>query len=136
MIGDGLNDVLSLKEAAVGVSINAKSELNLMASDVIVLNEDLWRIVFLFNLMDLANRIVYINLCWAFAYNIIVARKQSYYFYDNIYIYIAISAGAFYSLGVTINPTISSAAMSISSIVVVLISNTMRLFNLDPSERL
>jgi cation transport ATPase len=53
-----------------------------------------------------------------------------------IYIYIAISAGAFYSLGVTINPTISSAAMSISSIVVVLISNTMRLFNLDPSERL
>ena len=75
MIGDGLNDVLSLKEAAVGVSINAKSELNLMASDVIVLNEDLWRIVFLFNLMDLANRIVYINLCWAFAYNIIVARK-------------------------------------------------------------
>lgn len=91
MIGDGLNDVLSLKEAAVGVSINAKSELNLMASDVIVLNEDLWRIVFLFNLMDLANRIVYINLCWAFAYNIIVARKQSYHFYDNIYIYSYIS---------------------------------------------
>ena len=74
MIGDGLNDVLSLKEAGVGVSINAKSELNLMAADVIVLNENLWKIPILFNLMDLANKIVHINLFWAFAYNIIMAR--------------------------------------------------------------
>ena len=37
MIGDGLNDILSLKEASVGVSINAKSELNLHASDIISL---------------------------------------------------------------------------------------------------
>jgi len=51
MIGDGLNDVLSLEEAGVGVSINAKSELNLLAADVIILNENLWKIVYLFNLM-------------------------------------------------------------------------------------
>jgi len=37
MIGDGLNDILSLQEAGIGVSINAKSELNLIASDVIVI---------------------------------------------------------------------------------------------------
>ena len=76
MIGDGLNDVLSLKEAGVGVSINAKSELNLMAADVIILNENLWKIPTLFNLMNLANRIVYINLVWAFAYNIFITRKS------------------------------------------------------------
>ena len=58
MIGDGLNDVLSLREAGVGVSINAKSELNLMASDVIILNDNLWKIPTLFNLMNLANRMV------------------------------------------------------------------------------
>ena len=75
MIGDGLNDVLSLKEAGVGVSINAKSELNLMASDVIILNENLWKIVVLFKLMNAANLVVYINLIWAFAYNIIMARN-------------------------------------------------------------
>lgn len=74
MIGDGLNDVLSLKEAGVGVSINAKSELNLMAADVIVMNENLWKIVCLFNLMRTANNVVYINLLWAFAYNIFIAR--------------------------------------------------------------
>jgi Cu+-exporting ATPase len=75
MIGDGLNDVLSLQEAGVGVSINAKSELNLLAADVIILNENLWKIVILFNLMNLANKVVYINLVWAFAYNIIIARN-------------------------------------------------------------
>lgn len=78
MIGDGLNDVLSLKEAGVGVSINAKSELNLLAADVIILNENLWRIAYLFNLMTLANRTVYVNLTWAFAYNLIMARILLY----------------------------------------------------------
>ena len=125
MIGDGLNDVLSLKEAGVGVSINAKSELNLLAADVIILNENLWRIVFLFNLMQLANRMVYINLAWAFAYNLFMARNE-------YIILIAVAAGAFYYYGFTISPMISSAAMSFSSIVVVLISNTMRLQNLAP----
>ena len=45
MIGDGLNDILSLQEANVGVSINAKSELNLLAADVVVLNENLWKVI-------------------------------------------------------------------------------------------
>lgn len=48
MVGDGLNDILSLEEACLGVSINAKSELNLMASDIVVLNENLWKIVYIF----------------------------------------------------------------------------------------
>lgn len=38
MIGDGLNDIPCLQEAAIGVSINAKSELNLNAADVIILS--------------------------------------------------------------------------------------------------
>lgn len=78
MIGDGLNDVLSLREAGVGVSINAKSELNLMASDVIILNDNLWKIPTLFNLMNLANRMVQISLVWAFAYNIGMARNYNF----------------------------------------------------------
>jgi P-type E1-E2 ATPase len=74
MIGDGLNDVLSLKEAGIGVSINAKSELNLMAADVIILSENLWKIVIFINLMKTANRLIYVNLIWALAYNLIMAR--------------------------------------------------------------
>lgn len=48
MIGDGLNDILSLQESSVGVSINAKSELNLLACDVVALNENIWKIPILF----------------------------------------------------------------------------------------
>lgn len=59
----------------MGVAINAKSELNLMASDVIMLNENLWKVASLFNLMNIALKVVYINLLWAFAYNIFMARK-------------------------------------------------------------
>ena len=75
MIGDGLNDILSLKEAGIGISINAKSELNLIASDVIIMSENLWKIPTLINLLTVANRIIYINLFWAFAYNIFMARN-------------------------------------------------------------
>lgn len=121
MIGDGLNDVLSLQQACVGVTINAKSELNLIASDVIALNENLWKIVALFKLMRMASRVIYINLAWAFAYNIFMAP---------------IAAGALYKVGFTVSPMISSASMSLSSIIVVLISNMMRFIPFDPSLKL
>lgn len=113
MIGDGLNDVLSIQEAAVGVSINSKSELNIMASDVVALNENLWKIVSLFNLSRNTRIFIMINLAWAFAYNILV---------------IPIAAGALSEVGVVIPPFFSSLAMSISSLVVVLFSNLLRYF--------
>lgn len=103
----------------MGVAINAKSELNLMASDVIMLNENLWKVASLFNLMNVALKVVYINLLWAFAYNIFMAP---------------IAAGVFYGQGFTISPMISSTAMSLSSIIVVLISNCMRFIKFDPSQ--
>lgn len=58
------------------------------------------------------------NLFWASIYNIIM---------------LPISAGVFYSLDVTISPTIASAAMSGSSLVVVLFSSLMRLIEFDVS---
>lgn len=68
--------------------------------------------------MKMATRVIYINLVWAFAYNIFMAP---------------IAAGAFYSVGFTVSPMISSASMSLSSIIVVLISNLMRFIPFDPS---
>jgi len=38
MIGDGLNDIPCLQEAGIGISINAKSELNINAADVVILS--------------------------------------------------------------------------------------------------
>lgn len=118
MIGDGLNDILSIQEASIGVSINAKSELNLLASDMVALNENLWKIVSMFQLIKKARLFIIINLCWAFVYNIFM---------------IPVSAGAFYPLGIEVSPIVASVAMSASSLVVVLFSNIMRCLPYDPS---
>jgi len=120
MIGDGLNDVLSIQEAAVGVSINSKSELNIMASDVVALNENLWKIISLFNLSKNTRIFIWLNLSWAFAYNICV---------------IPIAAGVLNNVGVMIPPFFSSLAMSASSLVVVLFSNLLRFIKFDPTKR-
>lgn len=119
MIGDGLNDILSIQEAGIGITINAKSELNLLASDIVALSENLWKIASLFKLIKFNNYFVRINLVWASLYNIIM---------------LPIAAGVFYSLDFTISPTVASAAMSSSSVIVVLFSNLMRMFEYDVSQ--
>ena len=118
MIGDGMNDILSIQEACVGVSINAKSEMNLIASDVVILNQCLWRVVTLFNLMKYARVFILINLFWAFAYNIFI---------------LPIASGALVSYDINISPVVASAAMSASSLVVVTFSSFLRCISFDPS---
>lgn len=116
MIGDGLNDILSLQEADIGVSINTKSNLNLAVSDVILLNENLWKIVSLFKLLDSSRKVIYINLFWAFLYNLLM---------------IPMATGVFYSLNIHIQPVTACFFMSLSSLVVVGFSNILRLVNID-----
>ena len=121
MIGDGLNDILSLQEANIGVSINAKSELNLLAADVVVLNENLWKVISLLELMRLARYFIILNLFWACLYNVIM---------------LPLAAGALlpWISNLAIPPLWGSAFMSISSIVVVLCSNVMPLVFKRPEE--
>ena len=110
-----MNDILSLKEAGVGVSINAKSQLNLNASDIIVLNENLWKIVSLFKLKQYSSFFIVFNLIWVFLYNLSM---------------IPMAAGVGNS-EFQMSPFISSLSMSLSSILVVIFSNILRLINFD-----
>ena len=50
MIGDGINDILSLSEADFGISFNAASQLNMVAADIIFIKEDLGLIIILMKL--------------------------------------------------------------------------------------
>lgn len=118
MIGDGLNDILSIQEAGVGVSINAKSELNLVASDVVALNENLWRVISLFKLMKYTRIFIICNLIWTFSYNLVM---------------MPIAAGFFNFSEHEISPFLASIAMSGSSLVVVSFSNIMRCFDFNLS---
>lgn len=116
MVGDGLNDILSLEEACLGVSINAKSEINLIASDVLILDENLWRIVYLFKLVKISSIFIYINLFWAFSYNFFM---------------IPLAAGCFEGLGIIVSPLFSTTAMSLSSLLVVLFSTLIKFINIE-----
>jgi len=85
MIGDGLNDIPCLQEAGIGISINAKSELNINAADVVILSENLYKILALVRFLKKGNLFIMLNLFWAFAYNIII---------------MPVVAGAFYSFDI------------------------------------
>ena len=71
-IGDGLNDILCLQESTIGVSINAQSLLNLVASDVVLLNSDLMKVVQTFQILNNGNLFIWICIFWAFSYKIVM----------------------------------------------------------------
>ena len=120
MIGDGLNDIPCLQEAGIGMSINAKSELNINAADVVILSENLYKILAFIRFMKRGNTFININLFWAFLYNVVMLPMVS---------------GALFPLNIYISPVWSAIAMSASSLIVVGFSNLLSLFEYDESLR-
>ena len=110
MVGDGINDAPSLSTATIGVSINSGTDIAGDASDVILMRDDLSKIITLLNISKKTIRIIKENLFWAFIYNILM---------------IPIAAGLFKSFNISISPMIASISMTISSLCVVF--NSLRL---------
>ena len=110
MIGDGINDAPSLTSSDVGVSISGGTDIAGDSADVILMHDDLSKIVSLFNISKRTIKIIKENLFWAFIYNIIM---------------IPMAIGIFKPFGISISPMIASIFMTISSLTVVL--NSLRL---------